>query len=95
MEKVVLQQQIRIAPIIGLSIICGHDIYNAGSYAVDARGYMEPERKRYGTREEVWDGEAEMTKGGLTKTDLTFNSRGKLVSVTKSAVAKKLSNLSH
>ena len=31
---------------------------------------------KYGTRQDVWEGKALMTKGKLTKEDLTLNSRG-------------------
>lgn len=44
-----------------------------------------------GTRLEVWDGEAEKTKGGLKKKDLKQQHRGsrKIVSKKKSALAKR------
>ncbi len=45
--------------------------------------------KKYGTRREVWSGNAEMTKGGLKKDDLKVRARdGKLVSKKKSALGK-------
>ena len=46
--------------------------------------------KKTGTREEVWKGEAEKTRGGLTKADLKPNARGDLVSVARSNRAKEL-----
>ncbi len=45
--------------------------------------------KKYGTRKEVWSGNAEMTKGGLKKDDLKVRPRdGKLVSKRKSELGK-------
>ncbi len=46
--------------------------------------------KKTGTREEVWEGKAEKTRGGLTKADLKPNARGDLVSVARSNRAKEL-----
>ena len=43
--------------------------------------------RKYGTRQEVYDGVSEMTRGGLKKDDLIL-SRGKLVSKKKSEAAK-------
>ena len=43
----------------------------------------------YGTRAEVWQGEADKTRGGLKKDDLMLNRRGKLVSKKRSAMAQK------
>ena len=44
---------------------------------------------KFGTRREVWTGEAQMTKGKLTKNDLMVRPRdGKLVSKKKSAMGK-------
>lgn len=43
--------------------------------------------RKYGTRQEVYDGLSEMTRGGLKKDDLIL-SRGKLVSKKKSEAAK-------
>ena len=43
--------------------------------------------KKYGSRQEVFDGLSEMTRGGLTKADLML-SRGKIVSKKKSDAAK-------
>ena len=42
-----------------------------------------------GTREEVWDGAAYKTTGGLIKTDLIINHLGKIVSLNKSVYEKK------
>ena len=41
----------------------------------------------------VWNGEKKRTSGGLTKSDLTKNRHGKIVSKKKSEVARKLNNL--
>ena len=46
-----------------------------------------------GTRLLVWRGKATQTSGGLKKSDLTTNSKGKIVSKRASAAAKKKSNL--
>ena len=43
--------------------------------------------RKYGTRQEVYDGASEMTRGGLKKDDLIV-SRGKIVSKKKSEAAK-------
>ena len=43
--------------------------------------------KKYGSRQEVFEGLSEMTRGGLTKADLMV-SRGKIVSKKKSEAAK-------
>ena len=43
--------------------------------------------RKYGSRQEVFDGLSEMTRGGLTKADLMI-SRGKIVSKKKSDAAK-------
>ena len=45
--------------------------------------------RRYGTREEVFQGEAAMTRGGLKKADLMISRTGRLVSRKKSEQAKK------
>lgn len=46
--------------------------------------------KRCGTRVEVFYGSALQTKGGLKKSDLKLNGRGRIVSIKASNVAKKL-----
>jgi hypothetical protein len=46
-----------------------------------------------GTREEVWDGAAYKTTGGLIKTDLIVNHLGKIVSLNKSLYEKKNNRL--
>ena len=45
--------------------------------------------RKYGTRNEVWNDEAKMTRGQLTKDDLIMSSSGRLVSKRKSEAAKK------
>jgi len=45
--------------------------------------------KRVGSKNEVFDGSARMTSGGLKKGDLMRNKRGKVVSKRMSAAAKK------
>ena len=44
-------------------------------------------------RKQVWAGEKRATSGGLTKSDLVLNKRGKLVSKKKSQRAKSENNL--
>jgi len=43
--------------------------------------------KKYGSRNEVFDGDAEKTRGGLTKEDLMLSKTGKIVSKKKSLAA--------
>jgi hypothetical protein len=45
--------------------------------------------KKTGTKEEVFYGHAEHTKGGLTKAHLTENKQGKIVSKAKQAAGVK------
>jgi len=42
-----------------------------------------------GTKLQVWHGTADRTAGGLTRTDLTKNKRGKVVSRKQSQAGKK------
>ena len=44
--------------------------------------------KRYGTRNDVFEGLAEKTRGGLTRDDLMLSKTGKIVSKKKSLAAK-------
>jgi hypothetical protein len=44
--------------------------------------------KARGTRQEVWEGIARATSGGLLKADLKKNSRGNLVSIKQSEIAR-------
>ncbi len=46
--------------------------------------------KKYGTREEVWLGQAYLTTGGLAKKDLMRNKKDKIVSVIKHEIGNKL-----
>lgn len=45
--------------------------------------------QRFGSREEVWDGTAERTRGGLTRDQLTLSRRGKIVSLRQSLAARQ------
>lgn len=45
--------------------------------------------KKTGTKEEVWHGVAQHTKGGLTKGHLTVNKKGQVVSAAKHAQGVK------
>ena len=44
--------------------------------------------RRFGTRDEVWSGVAEKTRGGLTREKLTLSRTGRLVSKIKSEQAR-------
>ena len=50
---------------------------------------MAKGKKTIGTRAEVWHGTATRTSGGLTKSGLKKNKRGRIVSVKMSNRAKK------
>ena len=43
--------------------------------------------RKYGNRQDVFNGEAEKTRGGLTKDDLMLSKTGKIVSKKKSLAA--------
>ena len=43
--------------------------------------------RKYGNRQDVYNGEAEKTRGGLTKDDLILSKTGKIVSKKKSLAA--------
>ena len=43
--------------------------------------------RKYGNRQDVYNGEAEKTRGGLTKDDLMLSKTGKIVSKKKSLAA--------
>jgi hypothetical protein len=58
-----------------------------GKYHIDNQIY----NKLIGTRQDVWDGNAYKTSGGLLKSDLTINNNGKIVSFNKS-ISEKLNN---
>jgi hypothetical protein len=44
--------------------------------------------KKFGTRQDIWDGLATMTRGGLTKIDLVLSKTGRIVSKKKSDAAR-------
>jgi hypothetical protein len=44
--------------------------------------------KLFGSRQEVWDGVSYKTTGGLTKSDLIINHKGKIISICKSVTEK-------
>ena len=44
--------------------------------------------KKFGSRQEVWDGECMMTRGGLTKENLVLSKSNRLVSKRKSEAAR-------
>ena len=46
--------------------------------------------KKRGTREEVWNGQAGSTSGGLTRADLMISSNGRIVSKKASEKSKQL-----
>jgi len=46
--------------------------------------------KKRGTREQVWNGEAHSTSGGLTRNDLMISNTGKIVSKKASEKSKQL-----
>jgi len=54
---------------------------------------MVSEIMRCGSKRQVWNGTAKQTAGGLTKSDLMKNKRGKIVSKKKHNLAKRHSNL--
>lgn len=48
-----------------------------------------------GSKEEVWNGIATRTSGGLTRADLTMNSRGNIVSLKRSENARQRFQINH
>jgi hypothetical protein len=56
-----------------------------GTYLVKGKVYKE----LFGSREQVWNGTAYKTSGGLTKDDLLMNKNGRIVSAIKYKTAKK------
>ena len=44
--------------------------------------------KKFGTRQQVWDEECTMTRGGLSKDDLVLSKAGRIVSKKKSEAAR-------
>jgi hypothetical protein len=51
---------------------------------------MHSKTMKRGSRRKVWNGSAEMTAGGLRKSDLTKNKYGRIVSVKKHTTLRKL-----
>ena len=49
--------------------------------------------KLFGSRQEVWDGVSYKTTGGLTKSDLIVNHKGKIISLCKSVTEKNYKRL--
>ena len=45
--------------------------------------------RKYGTRSEVWEGLAQLTRGKLSKADLVLSRSGRIVSKKKSELAKQ------
>ncbi len=58
-------------------------------YSIGGKVYQRIE----GSRAQVMNGTAHRTTGGLTKSDLTYNRNGEIVSVERQRIAKKLNNL--
>ena len=56
-----------------------------GTYLVKGKVYKE----LFGSREQVWNGTAYKTSGGLTRDDLLMNKNGRIVSAIKYKTAKK------
>ena len=56
-----------------------------GTYTIQGKKYKE----LFGSREQVMNGTAYKTEGLLTKDDLMYNSRGRIVSKKKFKTAKK------
>jgi hypothetical protein len=56
-----------------------------GTYTVKGKKYKE----LFGSREQVWNGTAYKTEGGLTKDRLLMNEKGRIVSAVKFKTAKK------
>jgi hypothetical protein len=50
---------------------------------------MPPKTMKRGSRRKVWGGTAEMTAGGLRKSDLMKNKYGRIVSVKKHTLRKR------
>jgi len=44
--------------------------------------------KKFGSRQQVWDEECTMTRGGLAKNDLVLSKAGRIVSKKKSEAAR-------
>lgn len=59
----------------------GHD----GKYNMSGKKYPE----LFGSRQQVWNGTAYKTSGGLTRSQLVMNKWGRIVSADKHKTAKK------
>ena len=55
--------------------------------------FLKQNMKHNGTRVEVFHGKAKQTRYGLKKGDLMLSAKGRIVSLKKSKLAKKSSNL--
>ena len=53
---------------------------------------MSSKTKRVGSRRQVYNGSAEKTKGGLTKSDLIKNKHGRIVSAKKHHTMRRKTN---
>lgn len=56
-----------------------------GTYTIQNKKYKE----LFGSREQVWNGTAYKTSGGLPRDELTMNKWGRIVSSSKFKTAKK------
>lgn len=54
--------------------------------------YIYSIMRKYGDRSQVFEGQAERTKGGLSKDDLIQNKRGKIVSKKRAEISAKIFN---
>jgi len=59
--------------------------YTPGKYSISGKSYPE----LFGSRQQVWNGTAYKTSGGLTKKQLFMNKWGRIVSADKHKTAKK------
>jgi hypothetical protein len=58
---------------------------STGMYNMSGKSYKE----LFGSRQQVWNGTAFKTSGGLTKSQLVMNRWGRIVSAAKHKTAKK------
>ena len=61
-----------------------------GELVQDLQKVVNTHLKKRGTREQVWNGEAHSTSGGLTRHDLMISNTGKIVSKKASEKSKHL-----
>ena len=85
-EEVAIQP-IQIIPIDNIRVYKRPTKQKDGRYYIDDQIYDIC----FGTRQEVWDGKAYKTTGGLFKSDLVINKEGKIVSLRKS-ISEKIDN---